>query len=331
MARFQIPPGSGNWYDAPDYATARQMHALANAPVAVAPAPVAVGPAAVTFTVVITPVDNFAGRSMTRFGVGEELDLSFTTVPPRTAASFGGLRWHIKSGPATLAAPVPADGTARLVMGERAGTVVLELRTVPVGGAAAEVKALKTLWVVEPGSAVIVQEPGTGVYHRQNTASAGFFGLIRWRPTDVSFYRCDFREGSAPIRATGSLSVNIATSAPSSASSGQGQAVRQELTNLAGARHPVMGSWIPMGRGHSVDGSEMQGHDDITSATLNPPFAAGTFDWDIHWLFRVRGSRNEKVFHTATHSEVCTAAGQMTISKAGCSITCAAASVNSDK
>jgi hypothetical protein len=75
-------------------------------------------------------VDPFAGRSLTKFGVGEELDLGFTTNPARTAASFGGLNWGIKSGPATLVNNPGNGGTARVTMGETAGAVVLELRTV---------------------------------------------------------------------------------------------------------------------------------------------------------------------------------------------------------
>ena len=209
MARFQI---GGVWYDAPTYAAAQAMHRAAQPAGPVVPAAVA-PPAVVRFTVVVTPVDNFAGRSMTRFGVGEELDLSFTTLPARTAASFGGLQWAVKSGPGTLTAPVPTDGTARLVMNETAGTVVLELRTLAGPGAPATVKVTKTLWVVKPSSSVMVQEPGTGITHQRNTASAGFYGLVQMRPTDVSFYRCEWREGSAPIRATGSLSVTIARTA----------------------------------------------------------------------------------------------------------------------
>ena len=306
------------------------MHRAAQGPAPLGAPPV-VAAAPVVFTTVATAVDNFAGRSTTRFGVGEEIDLSFNTVPARTAASFGGLQWAVKSGPGTLNAPIPTDGTAHLAMGATAGTVVLELRTVAAMGAPAVVKATKTLWVVEPASSVMVREPGTGITHRQNIASAGFFGLIQMRPTDVSFYRCQWREGSAPIRATGSMNVTIARTAPTSESGGQRLATQQELANLAGARHPVMGTWLDLGRGNILTGSVIQGHDDVQSAPLNPPFAVGTFDWDIHWIFRVIGSPNEKHYFTAAHSEAVTATGQMTMSKAGCTVVCQAADPDSDK
>ena len=41
----------------------------------------------------LTPKDDFAGRSHSRFGVGEEIRLDFFSVPPRPARDFGGLVW----------------------------------------------------------------------------------------------------------------------------------------------------------------------------------------------------------------------------------------------
>jgi len=61
----------------------------------------------------------------------------------------------------------------------------------------------------------------------------------------------------------------------------------------------------------------MNGDDTVRSATINPAFAAGTFTWNIPWYLRVAGSREEKIFTYAAHSEVCDAAGNMTISKKG--------------
>ena len=82
MPRFQF---GGVWYDAPNYIAAQAMHRAAQGPAPIVVAPV-VAPVAVVFTTVVTPVDNFAGRSPTRFGVGEEIDLSFTTLPLHPAA-----------------------------------------------------------------------------------------------------------------------------------------------------------------------------------------------------------------------------------------------------
>jgi hypothetical protein len=326
MPPFRMPDGT--FIDAPTYAAASALHKAKKAPAQQGvPAPPVVTPQA-GFTATVTPEDNFAGRSMTKFGVGERVDLGFTTLPAQTAASFGGLNWAVKSGPGTVANNPGNLGTARLTMGDTSGAVVLELRTV---GAQPIVKLTKTLWVVEPTGAVMTREPNTGIYHQTGVASAGFYGWIWLRPVEVSFYRCEFREGSATPRATGSMALTIATTAPTADAKGQKAAVTSELSSLKGARHPVMGSWISITTGHSVNGSRMNGHDNVNSASFNPPFAAGTFDWDIPWLFRVIGSQKEKIFFTATHSEVVDNFGRMTISKAGTTISCNAADPTSAK
>jgi hypothetical protein len=177
----------------------------------------------------------------------------------------------------------------------------------------------------------MTQEPGTGLLHTNGLANAGFTGRISFQPADVSFYRCQFREGSATPVATGSLAVTVAAVAPTSASGGQRAATRQELTSLAGARHPVMGTWLNISTGDILNGCHMLGTDDVTSGTVSPPFVAGTFNWPIPWLFRVIGSSTEKTFFTATHSETVDAAGRMTISKAGCSVFRNAADATSAK
>jgi len=325
MPPFRMPDGT--FINAANYAAATAIHKAQRAPAG----PVGVAPPAavqVVFTATITPVDPFGGRSLTKFGVGEEIDLGFTANPARTAASFGGLNWAVKSGPATLVNNPGNGGTARVTMGETAGAVVLELRT---AGPAPAVQLTKTLWVVEPSGAVMTRAAGSGISHTNGYANAGFTGVISLRPIEVSFYRCQFREGSATPVATGSLGVTIGAHAATSESTAQRATTQSELAALAGARHPVMGTWLNVSTGHSVNGSHVIGTDNVQSAPLAPPFAAGTFNWPIPWLFRVTGSRNEKVFFTATHSEVVNAAGHMTISKAGCSVSCNAGDPSSTK
>jgi hypothetical protein len=273
-------------------------------------------PQALIFTATVTPVEPFNGRSPTKFGVGEQVDLGFTNNQALSAASFGGLRWHIKSGPAAWVSNViNNNGTARLAMGNTAGTVVVELRVVGSN----EVKVARTLWVVEPSSAVMHQEPGTGTFHRNGTASAGFKGEIFLRPTDVSFSRCQFREGASTGVGTGSMAITVGQTAPTSQSTGQRQATQSELATLdsGNVRHPVRSTWAAIGPGHSTHGCKVVGVDTVEALERNPPYAVGTFIWDIPWLFRVIGSTEEKVFHTARHEEAVTAQGHMTITKNG--------------
>lgn len=322
---FRMPDGS--FVVANNYAEANRLWKTRSAPRGGPAAQPQLAPVAVTFKATVKPEDDFAGRSATKFGVGERVDLGFTTNPVRTAASFGGLIWVVRSGPATMNNQ-GNTGTGRLTMGDRSGAVVIELRTV---GAAPEVKVVKTFWVVEPESSKMDSEPGTGVYHRKGYACAGFWGIAFMRPTDVSFYRCEWREGSATPVATGSLAVNVAVAAATSAASAQHLAVQSEIGELKKARHPVMGTWHGIGRGNSVKGCQVNMHDDVNSIDVQPPFKPGSFEWPIPWLWRLVGGSSEKVYFKATHSEVVDAMGRFTISKAGYSVTTNAADPTSAK
>jgi hypothetical protein len=53
-------------------------------------------------TGVLTPDDNFVGRSRTQFGVGELIYLSPSIRPLQSAHQLGGLRWSLISGQGTL-------------------------------------------------------------------------------------------------------------------------------------------------------------------------------------------------------------------------------------
>ncbi len=62
------------------------------------------------------PRDNFPARSLSDIGIGEEVDLSFTTLPPSiTASQAGGLDWSIENsvgGPGSGTIVNGTDGTA---------------------------------------------------------------------------------------------------------------------------------------------------------------------------------------------------------------------------
>ncbi len=75
-----------------------------------------------------TPRDDFAGRSHSRVGVGEIVDLDFFSLPPRPAADFGGLTWVVAAGTGALSA-VTNIGTATYTAPALADPAVrLELR-----------------------------------------------------------------------------------------------------------------------------------------------------------------------------------------------------------
>jgi hypothetical protein len=245
----------------------------------------------IAVTPVLTPRDNFAGRSAVRFGVGEIIDLSFTATPATTAAQLGGLRWFIVGGGGALTDTAGNDGKGVYTAGNKAEAVTLALKVVS-GPAAGTSTARKTITIVAPTDALMVQRPGTGLSHTTGTWSVGFLGNIFLRPTDVSFAEATFQEGTAIAVASGYLS------------SANGQV------------HPV-GSVITLGPGNAATGSQLNGFDTVQTDTLPPPFAVGDFLWAIPWRFGVTGTAPSAVFTTANHHETADATGRATIEKKG--------------
>jgi outer membrane protein OmpA-like peptidoglycan-associated protein len=146
-----------------------------------------------------TPDDDFAGRSHSRFGVDELINLSFTSLPSRPAADFGGLRWSIVSGGGTLFLP-NVDGTAIYRAPDRAATVRFELR-VASGPTAGRVVASPIITIIEPDSvrmrAVAGTSPGfmPGGTIPVGRWGAGFLADVFVGPNDVSFLGVTFGEG----------------------------------------------------------------------------------------------------------------------------------------
>ena len=305
---FQI---NGQYINANSYGDAKKIYDASHAK-PVVPVPVAVAPVTTRFTTVVTPADNFGGRSLVRFGVGEVLTLSFATAPAtQTAASFGGLTWVLVKGTGTLVNNPGNSGIATFTCDDVAGYITLELRTCAVPAIA---KLTKSFQVVAPTDARMARVPGSGTFHRQNTGSAGFHGEIFFEPRDVSFRNLEFREGSAPFEATGSMNTIL--------SAGK--------NDIAGIRHPLMGTWLPLLGGNIATGSKVNGFDTVRTMTTSPPYAAGTFTWNIPWLYRVIGRGRDHQFTIAAHSESIDATGQTTISKKGTAVTHNAADLSSD-
>jgi outer membrane protein OmpA-like peptidoglycan-associated protein len=147
----------------------------------------------------LTPLDDFAGRSHIRFGVDELILLDFFSIPPTSAAAFGGLEWNLVSGGGSLLAILP-DGTAIYLAPPRAATVTLELR-VASGPTAGRVVDTQVISIVEPDSVRMVAVPGTppgfaaGGTIPAGTWGAGFLADVFAGPNDVSFQGVVFGEG----------------------------------------------------------------------------------------------------------------------------------------
>jgi hypothetical protein len=256
-------------------------------------------------TAVLTPRRNFAGRSLIRFGIGEVVDLSFTTNPTgRTAASLGGLTWVVALGNnlITLVNDVGNVGTGHFTCKSEAGTVKLELRT---PGVPAQTKATKQFVVVRPSGATMALAAGFNTYHEQGVPSAGFKGAIYLHPNDVSFANTELREGAANYVGTGIFR--------------RGETSLHDLSTSYNTIHPVLGTWVPMDTGEdSATGSMCSGID--TVSTRASQIGEGTFTWTIPWLVRVVGSREEMRVVAAVHSVTTDALGNMIITKAGATV-----------
>jgi len=89
MPKFQMHDGS--FVEGVNFKAAKDAYDLSKKTVKGPVVPVVAPQKATTVQAVITPVDNFIGRNKVNFGVGEVVNLSFTTNPVgATAASFGG-------------------------------------------------------------------------------------------------------------------------------------------------------------------------------------------------------------------------------------------------
>jgi len=243
----------------------------------------------VTFTVVLTPMDMFAGRSMQRFGVGEQIKLGFLASPPMSAGDAGGLRWYITSGLGVLTGGDQNDGTALYTAPASAGNVILGLRVVS-GDDAGTAVATSSISVVAPQDGLLVQIPGTTLSHTFGTWSCGFDGEGFLFPKDVSFSRIMIGEGGAIAQQSGLL---------------------LKLDPV----HPA-GPPVSVGPGDSSRGCKILTTDTVASGVLPAPFSNGDFLWQIPWEYTVDGSPRAQ-FTTAEHHSNSDENGTATISKKG--------------
>ena len=279
------------------------QHVIVSTRASVLPLPLVAG--------VLTPTDNFAGRSTTRFGVGETINLSFLSVPLRPAADFGGLDWVVASGGGTITAPVtPHDGTGTYTAPATPGAVRLELR-VAAGATAGRVVSAQLLSVVAPSGVRISAIPGTATNFGGFWApvipagrwGAGFQGNVFVDPRDVSFRGVVFGEGTiaAVVTPAGSF-----------------------LSTFAGVVHPA-NTFGPGHAGNAATGTPVSPPPDgIFSGSRGPArtvlgvpiCGASDFLWAIPWEFSVAGGPRTRFAianHHATSSFFCDA----TIEKGG--------------
>jgi hypothetical protein len=229
---------------------------------------------------ILTPADNFAGRSRVRFGVGETIDLSFFSLPARPATDFGGLDWVVAAGGGAIAPPATAhDGTATYTAPATAGSATLELR-VAGGATASRVISAHTITIVAPSALRLVAVPGSfpsfGGWGSPpipaGTWGAGFRGDEFIEPKDVSFRGVTFGEGSVPGVVTGTF-----------------LAARSGKVHPANIHGPGLGGNATTGTPVAQDGVSSWGG--VTPANIGVAQICGASDflWAIPWRFSVAG------------------------------------------
>ena len=271
-------------------------------------------------TGVLTARDNFASRSTTRFGVGEVVDLSFSSVPLRAAGDFGGLQWFLVSGGGALApGPGANDGTATYTAPPTANAVQLELR-VATGATAGRVISSHRITVVIPSGVRMVAVAGTAPSFGgfgaplipAGTWGAGFQANVFVDPKDVSFQGVVFGEGTVTAVVTGSF-----------------------FSPIAGRVHPV-NTFGPGHAGNAATGTPVSPPPDgiVTSGIaptgtlpfFGPTCGAADFLWAIPWEFGVAGGPRTPFAggFTANHHVTSTFGCNATIDKAGAGPFCRA-------
>ncbi|MHC4444286.1 MAG: hypothetical protein ACYTF1_17745 [Planctomycetota bacterium] len=238
--------------------------------------------------------DYFTGRSSIKYGVAEIADLSFTVSPTGvTASQMGGLLWE----------KVSANGTISNTGTGGIGTYTchytteddVTLKLVIQSGPSKNENVQIEFDVTRPTNNVFELVPGSVWQHPPYPiTSAGFEAYIYLRPTDVSFYKIGFGEGSC----WATLNGWFAQKYPSG--------LQHQANDFGG-----------VGYGNFTKGSQVLVYDDIHSINTTPPsFTSGWLTWVIPQRYNVGGGSWSQ-FTTATHRVDMAANGATTIQKKG--------------
>lgn len=241
------------------------------------------------FNATAIPQDNFSGRNLNRYGLAESINLGVTITPPSLpAADIGSFQWLVESGVGTVSNPPQQDGTATYDAGDSPGDVSLRL-TITSGDSQGATRLISKS-IIAPSGEYMAKKPGGGVFHRQNTASAGFTGHFYLLPKDVSFRNIQQREAGGIAIGTGFYASNN------------------------GQVHSPS-SWFSIANCNIDAGCEVQSDDTVLTLKL-PPFSIGDFLWPISHEYRV-GSGPENPLTIANQHHTADAAGRCCVEKIG--------------
>jgi hypothetical protein len=248
---------------------------------------------AVTFQGILTPSDNFSGRSSTTFGVGEIINLTSSIAPSGVApGDIGGLQWSISSGGGTLTGGTAGTATytapVTTTTPPQPVTVVLKLSV--VSGTSAGTSHSYTFTVIPPSGAHLTKF--SGLRHKMGFSGVGFEANIFLEPSNVSFSSLKFAEGTVAAVATGYYST------------------------LNGLVHQPTAVPPTIGNCNTATGCQANGMDTVDTGDGVGPFAVGDFLWAIPWQYQTT-SGSLVQFTVANQHFVANSTGAATVSKAG--------------
>lgn len=211
---------------------------------------------ACTFTGVLTPEDDFMGRSYSRVGLGEDGTLSARAAAGVDLDLLKPLSWRVKSGSEfiTVTDSGAGDGTSTFIAKRTPGRAVLELVTSRV-----TCRATLTVDVVAPNDVYhkwSENRPGSGV--AGGMVTFGIFNRVHLRPTDVSFHRLRAGEGTDYIPDTSGVYAPPTPQDP----------------------HRDWGT-TALTRGNREFGSRWTEFDNCSSRSIPENAVAGYFIWEI--------------------------------------------------
>lgn len=239
-----------------------------------------------SLTGVLTPSDNFAGRSTVRFGLREDVDLTYTVTPSVTVSQMGGLGWTLASGDGTLPGTSNGISTYTAPLTSASATLKLNINS----GPSMNQGPTYAITIVEPNGAYMIKKPNTSVRHTVNKLGVGFLAQAFLTPVDVSFDKLGFSEGTATASAYGFwASLN-------------------SETHGANGPFPITDCNINTGC--------LAFEDVVDTNDWDPPFSDGSFTWVIPWRY-VGSGTFYVTFTSATHYQTAETTGRATIQKGG--------------
>jgi len=242
-----------------------------------------------------SPEDFFAGRSLSQYGLGEVIYLSFSAIPAVPASNIGGLQWFLNSGSGALTSAT--NGTGTFTCGATPGSPDLELTVVSGPSAGQSVPA--NISVIAPSNAYAVRV--SGIEHQQNWVSIGIQLEAYYLPKTVSFGNLQWKESDvAASTATGFF--------------------LDSRNGLPDTNHHAATAWLGADSGDADLGTFI-GMKDTAEFDLPHWDNGGTLVWPIPWNYRVvmpGGTVSSPCqFTTATQSMSGDQYGTATISKKG--------------